>query len=254
MQRFLSKSCILSGLFVLSLLGCAESKNMTTSPDASTENEISSHYKTLSLSQTGNSFFVSPQGKASGTGTLENPWDLQTALNHPAAVKPGYTIWLRGGVYNGLFVGKLRGTSGAPITVRNYNGERATLAYANAIATDAILTSATANSYTNYWGLEIVNTNLTRQFNVSGSHGRATGFTVFGANNKFINMVVHDAGNGTGFWSATNNISSELYGNLFYNNGWQGTDRGHGHSIYVQNNSGVKRIVDNEWTLSKHAL
>jgi hypothetical protein len=36
-----------------------------------------------------------------------------------------------------------------------------------------------------------------------------------------------------------------LYGNLIFDNGWEGPDRGHGHSIYVQNASGTKRIADN---------
>src|SRR5262249_46426134 len=44
-------------------------------------------------------FFVSPQGRTNGTGAANNPWDLQTALYHPAAVSPGDTIWLRGGTY-----------------------------------------------------------------------------------------------------------------------------------------------------------
>ncbi|MEK7061424.1 MAG: hypothetical protein AAB954_02070, partial [Patescibacteria group bacterium] len=44
-------------------------------------------------------YYVSPTGSASGNGSLENPWDLQTALNHPAVVHPGDTIWLRGGTY-----------------------------------------------------------------------------------------------------------------------------------------------------------
>jgi len=40
-------------------------------------------------------FYVSPSGSSSGAGSQTSPWDLQTALNQPAAVKPGDTIWLR---------------------------------------------------------------------------------------------------------------------------------------------------------------
>src|SRR5689334_17648608 len=72
-------------------------------------------------------FFVSPTGSARGDGSIGNPWDLQTALNGPAAVHPGDTIWLRGGTYRGTFASNLNGTSSAPIQVRQYAGERATL-------------------------------------------------------------------------------------------------------------------------------
>src|SRR6202158_1959007 len=70
-------------------------------------------------------FYVSPTASGSGTGSFSNPWQLQTALDQPAAVHPGDTIWLRGGTYAGIFTGRLVGTSSAPITVRQYAGERA---------------------------------------------------------------------------------------------------------------------------------
>ena len=76
------------------------------------------------------SFYASPTGTTStalGTGTITNPWSLQTALSGPAAVHPGDTIWLRGGTYSGIFNSYLNGTSAAPIIVRQYPGERAKL-------------------------------------------------------------------------------------------------------------------------------
>ncbi len=42
-------------------------------------------------------FYVSPAGTSSGNGTERHPWNLATALKHPSIVKPGDTIWLRGG-------------------------------------------------------------------------------------------------------------------------------------------------------------
>src|SRR5262250_3644405 len=74
-----------------------------------------------------NQFYVAPQGKASGNGSLSNPWDLGTALANPASVKPGDIIWLRGGTYRGLFVSTLKGTPEAPIIVRQYPFETAVL-------------------------------------------------------------------------------------------------------------------------------
>src|SRR5579862_2530377 len=75
--------------------------------------------------------FVAPNGSAGGNGSINSPWDLQTALSQPSSVQPGDTIWLRGGVYhaptsNG-FSSMLNGSATSPIIVRNYNGERATL-------------------------------------------------------------------------------------------------------------------------------
>jgi hypothetical protein len=45
-------------------------------------------------------FYVSPNAASGGNGSFSNPWKLQTALDHPSAVQPGDTIWLRGGIYN----------------------------------------------------------------------------------------------------------------------------------------------------------
>ena len=62
---------------------------------------------------------------------------------------------------------------------------------------------------------------------------------------KIINMVLHDCGQGIGFW--TYSPDGEAHGNVIYYNGWQGTggDRGHGHGIYTQNQNGTKLISDN---------
>src|SRR5688572_20077343 len=72
-------------------------------------------------------WYVSPAGAPGNSGAIGSPWDLQTALNHPAAVKPGDTIWLRGGSYKGAYRSNLAGAAGAPIIVRQYPGERAIL-------------------------------------------------------------------------------------------------------------------------------
>src|SRR5688572_6291075 len=75
----------------------------------------------------GGEFFVAPDGKADNDGTRESPWDLATALAHPAAVKPGDTIWLRGGTYGGGLTSKLQGAPDKAIVVRQFPGERATI-------------------------------------------------------------------------------------------------------------------------------
>src|SRR6476646_8677352 len=75
-----------------------------------------------------NQFFVSPSGTAAGTGSITSPWDLKTALSQPLAVKPGDTIYLRGGTYNVPaadlgFTSRLTGTAASPIKVMSYPGE-----------------------------------------------------------------------------------------------------------------------------------
>lgn len=182
-------------------------------------------------------YYVAPNGSPSGTGQIQNPWNLQTALSHPSVVRPGDTIWVRGGTYPGKYRSVLRGAVNQPIIVRQYPGERATIDANTNTSTPAVLTAEGA--WTWFWGLEITNSNPVRRL---GS-ARPTGIDVFGPNIKIINMVVHDNGSGFGLWNGADD--SEIYGTLIYYNGWEGGDRGHGHSIYSQNRLGLKRITDN---------
>src|SRR5437016_11122256 len=55
-------------------------------------------------------FYVSPNGSANGNGSINSPWDLQTALLQPAAVRPGDVIWMRGGTYAGNYYSGLNGS------------------------------------------------------------------------------------------------------------------------------------------------
>lgn len=189
-------------------------------------------------------FFVSPTGLPTNTGSSSSPWDLQTALNHPTSVKPGDTIWLRNGIHRlsnrvTKFTSRLAGTSSAPITVRQYPGERATI--------DGNITQS-AGGWVNYWGFEIYNSNTTRYTSETGSWPQAwwlnydgktidlcvPGVDVRAPNIKLINLVVHDSiAGGFDIWREGQN--TEMYGCLSYYNGWQAPDRSHGHGLYGQN-------------------
>src|SRR5207253_3191665 len=57
-----------------------------------------------------------------------------------------------------------------------------------------------------------------------------------------INLVIHDNSQGVSWWSESKD--SELYGCILFDNGWAGTDRGHGHAVYTQNKDGTKTIAD----------
>jgi hypothetical protein len=178
-------------------------------------------------------WYVTPTGNSGGSGTTASPWDLTTALGGAGGrVHPGDTIWLRAGTYGSGegrsdYHATLTGTPTAPIIVRAYPGERATIN--GDIAVDG--------SYTWYWGFELANTNTSTQ-DIQGINSHCPGC-------RFINLVVHDhSGDGFGLWSEGPN--QVAYGNIIYNNGFHGsTSTSFGHGIYAQNNTGTKVLQDN---------
>jgi hypothetical protein len=184
-------------------------------------------------------FFVSPDGAPSGDGSFAKPWDLATALDGPAAVTPGSTIWLRGGTYaDGPYFGhgylsNLAGAPGAPIVVRQYPGERATVTKFLTIA----------GSYTWYWGFEIVH---------PAPHvGYAHGILNRGPGTKLINLVVHDA-SASGIVIGPEATNADVHGSVVYNNGR--TDK-FDHGIYCQSQSSLlvrDNIVFDNWADGIH--
>jgi hypothetical protein len=65
----------------------------------------------------------------------------------------------------------------------------------------------------------------------------------YASHTKYIDLVVHDGG--VGFYNEYSYFDVEVVGCIFYNNGWQGPDRGHGHAIYPKSNTGPVTIRDN---------
>ncbi len=181
-------------------------------------------------------WYAAPNGASSNNGTIGSAWDLQTALNGAAGkIKAGDTLLLRGGVYTGLFQSNLSGTASQLITVRSYLNEWAIIDGAPFV-NDTDVTLQVNGSNTIYRDFEVTNTNTDRP--VQFPYRPAT-VNVYGASTKFINLLVHDGGQGFGFWTPAQN--SEIYGCIIYNNG--GEDRDHG--IYTQNDSTSKIIRDN---------
>ena len=188
-------------------------------------------------------FHVTPDGSTSAVGSIADPWDLQTALAHPDVVQPGDVIWLHEGTYRGSFFSELEGTAGHPIIVRQAPGERAIID----IEPDRRGVGFHGyGAWTRFHGFEITCSNPVRETEQSGSWPndiRRGSVESRGDHLQWVNLLVHDLGNGFGFWSGGE--AGEIYGCLIYNNGWSGPDRGHGHAIYAQNETGTKRIVDN---------
>jgi hypothetical protein len=191
--------------------------------------------------------YVSTGGRTDNPGTPASPWDLASALGGGQSVAPGDVIWVRGGMYKGQHELKLAGKHGAPIHVRAYPGERATL-------TDGTLLVRPPASHVWVWDLEITSSTPpeSRVIRESGSHPEALpnsfvqgvntlhtdGFTYKGL--KFIDLVVHDTREGLELWVEA--VDTEVHGCLIYDNGWNAPDRGHGHCIYAQNRAGVKTV------------
>jgi hypothetical protein len=168
-------------------------------------------------------WYVSPDGSDYGDGSEENPWDLATALSS-TLVQPGHTVWLAGGTYYGPFVKPAipSGLENKPIIYRALPGQRVTL---TADKMERIVLRNNAN-YVWFWGLEVT---------IDGSEelglwGNAVKQDV-GRGAKYINMVVHDCPNRSGFY--VDGIGTEFYGCLSYRNGrWA---NGLSHGLYCQN-------------------
>jgi len=180
-------------------------------------------------------FYVAPDGTPTGDGSAAKPWDLVTALKHPPQVKPGDTIWLRGGRYvgadRGTFASTLTGAPGKPIIVRQAPGERAIIGPTLNIPGGADVW---------FWGFEVENPD-TKEYEPYQHARWPTVWLRGGERIKLINMVIHGGGQGIGAWVDARDL--EIYGCIIFHNGWAGSNQGHG--IYTQNCTGTKRLLEN---------
>ncbi len=198
----------------------------------------------------GAEWHVAPDGTANGQGTIAAPWDLASACGGGQKIEPGDTIWLHKGTYRAIakervgsmgYEVRLAGREDAPIRVRAVPGERVTI--------DGGLKVQPPSTFLEIRDLEILVSDPRpaqpvppdpSYRNVNRPWG---GLNIYsGERCKFLNLVIHDNSQGVSWWVASRN--SELYGCLIYDNGWAGTDRGHGHAIYTQNADGVKTVAD----------
>lgn len=178
-------------------------------------------------------WFVSPLGRSNASGKEDDPIDFATALSSSGPVKPGELVMLKEGVYEGRFVSTISGTSNSPVIFYAKPGTRVTIDGKNGSGDQAL---HIMGEWVQFWNLEITNTSQNRTDMVDGVRFDAP-------NSKLINSVIHNNLQGIGFWSPA--INSELYGNIIFNNGAAGEDRGHGHAIYTQNKTGTKQIINN---------
>ena len=206
-------------------------------------------FSLIGLLALGASWHVAPNGSASSAGTQGSPFSLMWGLSSSGPVRRGDTLWIHGGTYAGTFKASLAGTSSAPIIVRNWNGERATIDGGNSGGTAILLIAA---QYVWFWGLEVMSSDPGKISTQATSwptdinYGEGVMIDQGGSGGlgcKFINLVVHDTRQGFSSWKEA--IGSEVYGCTVYDNGWIGSDRPHGHNLYIQNVTGGKLFADN---------
>jgi hypothetical protein len=202
-------------------------------------------------SETPKEYYAAPGGKGIECARGA-PCSLAFALssNH-SPLAPGDTLWLRGGIYRGTFKSYLHGTADFPVIVRQIPGERAIIDGGNSNSTGILTIIGT---YTWFWGFEIMSSDPIRVSSQANSwptdipRGEGVVFDQapgHGVGTKLINLVIHDTRQGISFWKEAED--SEISGCIIFDNGWDGPpdDRAHGHGIYVQNQTGTKRISDN---------
>jgi hypothetical protein len=197
--------------------------------------------------------FVTTTGRADADGSIADPWSIAKAFGHGMApgAQPGDTVWIRGGTYSGSFEIHASGSAASPIIFRAYPGERVRFDGGS----DGRYTLNAIGDFLWFWGLEVYSSDVTRLSKEAGSfpsdilRGPEAGATAPASRAssarevRFINMVLHDGWGSFGAHAAQN---LEFYGNIIFHDGWDGTDRGHGHSLYLQNGpQGIKRVGDN---------
>src|ERR1043166_612633 len=78
-------------LAVASLVSCASASFVdpvvATTSDELLSTQVTVHVNGEMQKRPRHKHYVSPSGNANGRGTITDPWDLQTALDHPAAVR-----------------------------------------------------------------------------------------------------------------------------------------------------------------------
>lgn len=184
------------------------------------------------------------KGTPNGDGSLNMPWDLQTALFQSSEqINSGDIIWIHEGIYSGHYRSKLESTNANNyITVSAYKNEKVVLNGNEANAIGYVLeVNGNRVIYKNfeitYLG-DFSRTKSDKNFKAAvGINHRK------GEDCKFQNLIIHNIpGSGIGSWKATG--GSTIEDCIIYNNGYIGS-RGHGVGVYVQNQSEKTRVIRN---------
>lgn len=177
---------------------------------------------------------MSPTGTGDGS-TEETATDLQTALTSLNVIA-GDNIVLLGGDYIGDFYCNINGNVEYPITISPKVGETVKIDGLLSISGAYVIWRGTENMYSGWTKRETL---------IAGSSSTDIlhkSIVINGEGSYLEDCIIHDMSEGPEWWSGA--INSKLRRCIIFNNGWQGPDRGHGHSVYTQNATGTKVIED----------
>lgn len=205
------------------------------------------------ITQAQQEFHVTTNGKTTGSGSLENPWDLQTALSQkPEMVNGDDTIWLHEGIYTGRFVAKIQSTiENKFITVAPYKNAKVVLNGNVDTAKEGVLNvtgkQVIFRDFEITWLGDFSRDENDQNFRV-GAGISHTG----GEDCRFYNLIIHDnPGLGIGSWK--HGEATIIENCIIYNNGYTAKDgKGRGEGIYVQNKSDKIRLIKNNIIFSNY--
>lgn len=198
-------------------------------------------------------FHVFPNAKATGNGSLQQPWDLHTALSQkPEVVNGGDAIWLHEGIYNGRFSSTIKSTrENSFITVAAFNQEKVVLNGNVDSNKEAVLNVTSSQvifkDFEVTWLGEFPRDENEKDFRKSAGI-----YHTSGEDCRFYNLVIHDnPGLGFGSWKQTGGTIIENC--IIYFNGWMSKDgKGRGEGMYVQNASDKIRLIKNNIIFSNY--
>jgi len=175
----------------------------------------------------------------SGTGKLTDPWDLATAFQ-PNPIELGIanqrTLWLLDGTTpDESHVITLDGESGRLITIRALSGTRPKL-NGSITFNGSYYTIRDLEFFWDGW-----TTRETAQAGSSPTDIDLKTMNGIGPSLKLINCIIHDLSSP---YFPEEMSGLEIYGCIIYHIGWIGSDRGHGHGLYLHNQTTTKNIKD----------
>jgi len=156
------------------------------------------------------------------------PGTFSQALNSNLLL-PGSKLLLHGGTYKGDFVSNL-----SNVTIQPYGNEKPVIDGSFTINGSGVIVKDLEIYYSGW------TSRITEQSGSSPTDIPYKPFMCNAPNSKIINCVIHDLS-----ISSFAGEGSEISGCVIYNIGWKGSDRGHGHGLYPQNETSTKIIKDN---------
>lgn len=186
---------------------------------------------------------VTVDGVTRASGDIDSPMSLEWAF--ASLNRAGDTILIHGGDYYGNFNCWASGDENNPLVIMPYNNEVVRI-----IGTGSSENTLSLNG--NWCVVRDLIITQTQRDRVSISNhswpddvNTEQGVTLVGRGLKFINNIIHDVYSNGILGSGSNGVDAEVSGNIIFNTGWIGSENGHGHGMYLQNNEGTKKTRKN---------